>query len=913
MYLPRPLLPHLYSTLLNTLTPSSSPLLLLTAPTVDAICALRILTAQLKRDFIPHKVRPVGGYAELQKAGDEEVKGMMKTAGGEGGVVVCLGCGGGVDVGEMLGLTSDGEDVDGEGVEGENAGHGVEVWVVDAHRGWNLENVFGGNVAARRGVEQGKLLSTYRPRAAGGVIVWDEGDIETDLQAEREAYFALQGMPEITEEDLVAAEDDEDDVEEGAAEIGDDDAVEPPSSQTRKRKASSQDSNADSDIDSADDRPARRRRSNSGLPIPSSPTSAQPPPSSQPDSPSAIVPSSPPARRITTQKQLRRQLLKLRRKHEATLEAYYDRGSWTGEPVSSILYSLVSELGREDNEVLWLAVVGAESVQLSHFTTVERARRSNSMTKLELLKAVLRDEVRRLNPPATARRRAGVASNDVPVSARSATDTSIRLSPEPRFALIRHWSLLDSMLHPPYLATRLHIWNEPGRKRLNKLLAKMGISLQEAGKGYLHLDLEVKRTLGRRVGKFAEQYGLEGLVPEESGGEGGRGWGFVRSWGWRGTLSAGDVVAIVSAILEVGPVTNALNGDLGRPDTSQPERSYNHRATALPSPPHSSDSGQNPDEANPATSSENLTTHRFFAAYDALSPTSTTSSHLHNPQHTHTQQGLPALLTHLPLAQHLSRAILRTGSALISKNQIRHLRSFRLEIVKEGPDLGVFVDPGALVKLGGWVGEAVGVLEGEKRGAGGKGGGKGGEGEGDGALVLGCLDEGRGVYVVVGLGSGGARGGRGVDGGKVRTKAEIKEREEGRKRKVAARLARKAERAREKEQQKLAKRERDAANGLLDSDDEEEAGSDATESDASSSSGSSGSSSDSSSDERADVSKGKRKGGAQRSLFALAFQAVVAETGARVRIDSFEHSVVEVRKEDLAGFLEGLSLRSLVG
>ncbi|KAK1818514.1 DNA replication initiation factor cdc45 [Friedmanniomyces endolithicus] len=897
MYLPRPLLSHLYNTLLNTLTPSSSPLLVLTAPTVDAICALRILTTQLKRDFIPHKVRPVGGYAELQKAGEEEVKGMMKTAGGEGGIVICLGCGGGVDVGEMLGLTSEGEEDDVGGVEGQNAGHGVEVWVIDAHRGWNLENVFSGNVAVRRGVEQGKLLSTYRPGGVGGVIVWDEGDIETDLQAEREAYFALQGMPEITEEDLVAAEDDEDDAEEGAAETGNGDAVERSSSQTRKRKATSPDPDADSDIDSADDRPARRRRSNSSLPIPSSPTSAQPPPSSQPDSPSAIVPSSPPARRVTTQKQLRRQLLKLRRKHEATLEAYYDRGSWTGEPVSSVLYSLVSELGREDNEVLWLAVVGVESVHLSHFTTVERARRSNSMTKLELLKAVLRDEVRRLNPPATARRRAGVASNDVPVSARSATDTSIRLSPEPRFALIRHWSLLDSMLHTPYLATRLHIWNEPGRKRLNKLLAKMGISLQEAGKGYLHLDLEVKRTLGRRVGKFAEQYGLEGLL------------------GLEGHTQRRRRRRIVSAILEVGPVTNALNGDLGHRDTSQPERSYNHRATALPSPPHSSDSGQNPDDPNPTTSSassETLTTHRFFAAYDALSPTSTTSSHLHNPAQ-HTQQGLPALLTHLPLAQHLSRAILRTGSALISKNQIRHLRSFRLGIVKEGPDLGVFVDPGALVKLGGWVGEAVGVLEGEKRGAGGKGGGKGGDGEGDRALVLGCFDEGRGVYVVVGLGSGGARGGGGVDGGKVRTKTEIKEREEGRKRKVAARLARKAERAREKEEQKRAKRERDAANGLLDSDDEEDAGSDATESDASSSSGSSGSSSDSSSDERADVPKGKRRGGAQRSLFALAFQAVVAETGARVRIDSFEHSVVEVRKEDLAGFLEGLSLRSLVG
>ena len=47
--------------------------------------------------------------------------------------------------------------------------------------------------------------------------------------------------------------------------------------------------------------------------------------------------------------------------------------------------------------------------------------------------------------------------------------------------------------------------------------------------------------------------------------------------------------------------------------------------------------------------------------------------------------------------------------------------------------------------------------------------------------------------------------------------------------------------------------------------------------------------------------------------FGQAFQEIVEETGSRVRIDSFEHSVVEVKKEDLAGFLEALSLRSVVG
>ena len=165
---------------------------------------------------------------------------------------------------------------------------------------------------------------------------------------------------------------------------------------------------------------------------------------------------------------------------------------------------------------------------------------------------------------------------------------SIRLTAEPTFFLLRHWSLVEAMTHTPMLATRLHLWSEPGRKRLNKLLAKMGISLQEAGKGYQHLDVEVKRTLGQRVRRWAESYGLDGLVPE-NGRE-----GFVKCCGWRGTLSATDVVAIVSAILEVGPVAHDVLGggwsaELGRRDIGS-HQGYNARA-GLPSPPHSSDSG----------------------------------------------------------------------------------------------------------------------------------------------------------------------------------------------------------------------------------------------------------------------------------------------------------------------------------
>ncbi|KAK5722016.1 DNA replication initiation factor cdc45 [Elasticomyces elasticus] len=938
MYLPRPLLPTLYTHLLQTTHPSSAPLLLLVAPTVDALCAARILTAQLRRDFVPHKLRCVTGYADLQKAGEEEVKSLRRDGenGGQGGVVVCLGCGGGVDLGELLGLTGEDDEVDG------GEGHGVEVWVVDSHRSWNLENVFAGSA---RGVVEGKLNAGYRTGAgAGGVIVWDEGDIESELGAEREAWFALRDMPEITEEDMALAEgEDSEEEEEEDAEAGAEEDEVPSSSQTRKRKASSDDDDDDDMEFSSDRPPARRRRSNSSTSIPLD----QPPPSSQPTgSPThnSILPSSPPRQKRVSQKQLRKQLLTLRKKHEKTLESYYDRGSWTGEPCSSILYSLVSELGREDNELLWLAVVGVESVVLSPFTTSTSLTNSESRSsggrrkqpsKLELVKAVLRDEVRRLNPPDTSHRRGASGSvvggntagyDDVPTTARSATDTSIRLSPEPRFLLIRHWSLLDSMLHTTYLATRLHLWNEQGRKRLNKLLAKMGISLQEAGKGYLHLDLEVKRTLRARVGKFAEQYGLEGLVPEgdQSAGSGmgmgkGEGFGFVRSWGWRGTLSAGDVVSVVSAILEVGAV--GQQGDMSGEGVILGQRdgggvggrgSYGQRVQGLPSPPHSSDDGEGGGSGGDGGG--DWATERFFAAYDALSPTSSSPSASHSSStglvgaRPPNQQGLPALLAGIPVAQGLARAILRTGSALISKNQIRHLRSFRLGVVKEGPDVVTFRHPGALVKLAGWVGEAVGVLEGEKTGrarGGGAGGGEG-KGVGDEALVLGCLDEGRGVYVVVGLSSG-SMGGMGGRGGK--TKKEKEEAAASKKRRLAERMVKKAERRRETAEEKKRKRERDAANGLLDSDDEGEE-SDATES--SESSNSSDSDSDASDDDESGV-VAKRKRAGMRNRFGQAFQEVVVETGARVRIDSFEHSVVEVRKEDLAGFLEGLSGRGVVG
>lgn len=193
----------------------------------------------------------------------------------------------------------------------------------------------------------------------------------------------------------------------------------------------------------------------------------------------------------------------------------------------------------------------------------------------------------------------------------------------------------------------------------------------------------------------------------------------------------------------------------------------------------------------------------------------------------------------------LHRAILRTGTALIEKRQIRLLRAFRLAVVKEGPDVAIFAHPNAVSKLALWLGDA--ILEQEREQSRKK----------HLPLVVASLNERRGVYVVVGT----------VPGGRI---SAAKKKKEGEEKKEKIKITADGEEEEEEEAEEE------------DDDDEDEE------------------------DEEEERKRGRNK-------FGIAFQEVANTTQARIRIDAFEATVVEVRKEDLAGFLEGLSLKSVIG
>ncbi len=240
-----------------------------------------------------------------------------------------------------------------------------------------------------------------------------------------------------------------------------------------------------------------------------------------------------------------------------------------------MMYALASELGREDNDLLWLGIVGVTSMELYGRSSAgvavpvrsSEARPASGWLGMRgaRIRQLLRDEVRRLNPPDIGIAGARASPENmgiIPTSARNPEDTSIRLSPEPKFLLIRHWSLYDSMLHSPYLFSRLKTWSETGLKRLHKLLAKMGVSLVQCKQNYAHMDMVLKRDLRTKLLKYASLYDLDELVPtidtdgkDRAGAK--DGWGFVRSWGWRATLSAQDVGVVIGALLEVGKTRSA--------------------------------------------------------------------------------------------------------------------------------------------------------------------------------------------------------------------------------------------------------------------------------------------------------------------------------------------------------------------
>lgn len=208
--------------------------------------------------------------------------------------------------------------------------------------------------------------------------------------------------------------------------------------------------------------------------------------------------------------------------------------------------------------------------------------------------------------------------------------------------------------------------------------------------------------------------------------------------------------------------------------------------------------------------------------------------------------------------------------------------------MKDGPDLGLFCHPSALTKLALWLGEAFAEQDWRKDGK----LGQGGRGT---PLVVAVYNEKRGCFTVVGTGGGGGA----EDWGR---SSEAKERKEKREKKRKEKSAEKRLKQKAKDLKREARQLEKLNRGNPDEDEEDDSETESEESE-----------SEEESEDEEEVESKKRSRGFGRNKFGVAFQEVAEETEAAVRTESFESCVVEVGKESLAVFLEGLSLKNVVG
>lgn len=223
------------------------------------------------------------------------------------------------------------------------------------------------------------------------------------------------------------------------------------------------------------------------------------------------------------------------------------------------------------------------------------------------------------------------------------------------------------------------------------------------------MDTSLKRILHTKMDEIAPEYGLLELSYPS----------FVRSYGYKSQpLCAADVVDGVSALLEAaGGLRLEVEVEGGRNGGEWFGGGREWKMRREDNKPNGNSEGEEDDDE--------WWKNNFWVAFDALS---SNSDLLHSS---------------LQLSMSLQRSIIRQGSSLIEKGEIKRMRTFQFAMLKEGPDLSIFAHPGNLSRLALWLVEAtrdkvdpIVVGRSKKRAL---------------PMVLAALDERRGTYLVVGV------------------------------------------------------------------------------------------------------------------------------------------------------------------
>lgn len=750
---------------------------------IDAICSSKMLSEYLKKQFIVFQLIPVVGYIDMKEKFMKLDSDIMN--------VILIGCGATADLESFLEidfteyLSSDMSAEEAQRLLSLGRLDEVKltrkIYVVDGHRPWNLDNLYG-----------------------SPMICCLDDNSAAELNTEKEAFYYLINIPEGASADEAESEESQEEVEDLA---GDDDEEE----------------EEEEELDLEDSLDRKRNRSE----------------------------------HKESNRKKRKRLID---EHQETLESYYQQGSTISVPSSHQIYDLLSTLGEISIDFLWFAVIGSRSLRDVYHRVYD------------MVYPGLKNEMQRLqseNDSFSMRNDQASRSNGLNGSASSsslldfnvskrADNTGLQSCKEYTLFLLHHWTLYDAFFYSDYVNSKCHLYSNDGRRLLKTMFARMGISLIQANQNWHYLDLDLKKKLDglilREVGKF----NLTEVIID----------GFRRNYGFHGSISSGDYVEAVQALLEHAmphPYENGKSKPIlnnGRKNEGKERRKagedgddgYDENGED-----DDDDAGEGENEGgkkhDSGTKNEQFIAG-FWRAYDALN-------------------SYESVIRGMEIAKFQQQFIFEKGSEIIQKGMVKTQSKFKVVILNEsfttnssitrsnfndstfnksasslkddrvvdiktfGNGASMFQNPLILTKLGNWILNVQADLD-----------------EGLLPLLIGAYNSETSTYLICGLPS--------------RTSF----------------------------------------------DDEDEEDEDSDESDAVDTEDSDG-------DERRQSAKrGKTKHSKRRkqsknnkvkqqkvilNAFSVLFEKVTQEISIQARMDSFQSAIIELRKEDLTKFLDGLT------
>ncbi|UYV66717.1 CDC45 [Cordylochernes scorpioides] len=196
----------------------------------------------------------------------------------------------------------------------------------------------------------------------------------------------------------------------------------------------------------------------------------------------------------------------------------YQQFSYHGTPSSMIMFDLAWKMSRDNNELLWCAIIGLTDLYFH--------------SKLDFVSYM--SEVSKLQPH-VVRHNQRLENSEVTVNS-----LKISYEKELRLFLYRHWTLMESLRHSIYTKCQLRLWSVKGDKKLKELLAEIGVPLSQAKQRFTSMELTYRSNIKSWLEDISEKYNLSEMLFAS----------FNSQFGYKINLNAVDHTIILSTLLE---------------------------------------------------------------------------------------------------------------------------------------------------------------------------------------------------------------------------------------------------------------------------------------------------------------------------------------------------------------------------